>query len=263
MSDNPTPNTSYWLTTAIVTTAVVTLAALAHHTLKDPTPAEPRVVLTRPSEPVLPQQPTKTPRPPHDDNLSDRWANNPCLTSLLAQVPPGAEIPAHVVMSVMLTESQYYYGDRVLPNPYAVNAAGKGYHAHTKEDALSFIRRQSTRNIDRGCMQINYRAHPAAFTSHAEALDPARNVAYGVSFLKRLHQIPLCFIGEARRVYGLPRHRVPSGYRAWYDRMHSSKMSRTVACYHNAASPMKQMRYLKIFDSIREKQKVRPIYASR
>ncbi|HCF18886.1 MAG TPA: hypothetical protein DEV96_12760, partial [Rhodospirillum rubrum] len=39
---------------------------------------------------------------------------------------------------------------------------------------------------DVGCMQVNLRYHGGAFDSLEEAIDPAANVAYAASFLRRL-----------------------------------------------------------------------------
>jgi len=73
--------------------------------------------------------------------------------------------------------------------PWTINSHGKGYRFATKEDAIWAVRRlraDGARSIDIGCMQVNLRYHPRAFTSLEEAFDPAANMAYAASFLTRL-----------------------------------------------------------------------------
>ncbi|MGD1934502.1 MAG: lytic transglycosylase domain-containing protein [Candidatus Phaeomarinobacter sp.] len=73
--------------------------------------------------------------------------------------------------------------------PWTINSHGKGYRFATKDDAIWAVRRlvaDGARSIDVGCMQVNLRYHPRAFTSLEEAFDPAANMAYAASFLTRL-----------------------------------------------------------------------------
>ncbi len=50
------------------------------------------------------------------------------------------------------------------------------------------LRARGVRNIDVGCMQINLHHHPRAFDSLEEAFDPAANIAYAGTFLRRLER---------------------------------------------------------------------------
>lgn len=75
--------------------------------------------------------------------------------------------------------------------PWTINSNGKGYRFATKEEAVWAVRRlraDGVRSIDVGCMQVNLRYHPRAFTSLEEAFDPAANMAYAASFLTRLNE---------------------------------------------------------------------------
>ncbi|MBV1885952.1 MAG: transglycosylase SLT domain-containing protein [Parvibaculaceae bacterium] len=75
--------------------------------------------------------------------------------------------------------------------PWTINAEGRGYHFTSKREAIRAVRRlmaEGKRSIDIGCMQVNLRFHPRAFTSLEEAFDPEANIAYGISFLKDLHR---------------------------------------------------------------------------
>jgi transglycosylase-like protein with SLT domain len=56
-------------------------------------------------------------------------------------------------------------------------------------------------SIDVGCMQINLKHHPDAFSSLDDAFDPAANVAYGADFLKSLHDQTNGWLAAARRYH--------------------------------------------------------------
>ena len=61
--------------------------------------------------------------------------------------------------------------------PWTINVEGKGFHFKTKRDAIRFVKDQMTagkESIDVGCMQINLKYHPDAFTSLDQAFSPRR-----------------------------------------------------------------------------------------
>ncbi len=73
--------------------------------------------------------------------------------------------------------------------PWTINANGRGYRFANKQEAIWAVERlraKGMRSIDVGCMQVNLRYHPRAFTSLDEAFDPAANMAYAADFLGRL-----------------------------------------------------------------------------
>lgn len=73
--------------------------------------------------------------------------------------------------------------------PWTINVEGRGYFFTSKNEAVWAVRRllaEGVRSIDIGCMQVNLRFHPRAFTSLEEAFEPRSNIAYGAHFLKRL-----------------------------------------------------------------------------
>lgn len=103
-------------------------------------------------------------------------------------------IPQGLLAAISLVES----GRGVGPGgtrvawPWTINAAGQGQYFDTKEEAIAATRdliNDGLRSIDIGCMQINLRYHPDAFASLEHAFDPARNVAYGGSYLRQLHRL--------------------------------------------------------------------------
>ena len=100
-------------------------------------------------------------------------------------------LPPMLLQAVALVESGRYdpVAGTILPWPWAINAAGKGYYFQTKAEAVAAVwafRRAGVMSIDVGCLQINLLQHPDAFTSFEEAFDPAANATYGARFLGRL-----------------------------------------------------------------------------
>ena len=118
-----------------------------------------------------------------------------CINVLARNCAGGAGQPASLPRSaISLVES----GRGIGPDqtrvawPWTINAAGEGQYFDSKEDALAATRQlieDGLRSIDVGCMQINLRYHPDAFATLEDAFDPARNVAYGASYLRQLHRL--------------------------------------------------------------------------
>ena len=76
------------------------------------------------------------------------------------------------------------------PWPWTINAEGRGKFFPNKAEAVAEVRQLQAggmRSIDVGCMQINQRHHPNAFSSLEEAFDPLANARYAARFLKELH----------------------------------------------------------------------------
>ncbi|HEY7576983.1 MAG TPA: transglycosylase SLT domain-containing protein [Acetobacteraceae bacterium] len=79
---------------------------------------------------------------------------------------------------------------RVVPSPWAIDAAGQSDLADSKQAALDHMRQlqaNGVRNIDVGCFQINLQAHPFAFADLDQAFDPGANAQYAARFLTLLH----------------------------------------------------------------------------
>ena len=100
-------------------------------------------------------------------------------------------IPRLLLTAITFTETgrRGPKGRQIMSWPWTLHAQGKSLHFNSKTDAANAVRSlmaRGVKSIDVGCMQINLKYHPHAFTSVEEALDPAANLAYGVAFLKRL-----------------------------------------------------------------------------
>lgn len=99
-------------------------------------------------------------------------------------------IPEHLLAAIASTESgRFHRGLGLnLPWPWTINVNGRGYFFDTKEEAVAAVTKlksQGFQSIDVGCMQVNLHHHPTAFASVEQAFDPAYNVGYAASFLKR------------------------------------------------------------------------------
>ena len=94
-------------------------------------------------------------------------------------------IPENLLMAIAHFESN--------KSAYAVNAKGRGHFFKTKEQAAAFIHnlvKEGYRNINVGCMQLNYAAHRKRFKSLEDMLEPEKNIAYAARLLvslKRAH----------------------------------------------------------------------------
>ena len=78
---------------------------------------------------------------------------------------------------------------RIVPWPWAVNLAGAGQLAETKEAAIRVATEalsRGHRNVDVGCFQVNLLHHPNAFATLDEAFDPSANAHYAARFLADL-----------------------------------------------------------------------------
>jgi hypothetical protein len=79
-----------------------------------------------------------------------------------------AAIPDHLLHAISLVESGRWDADhRVrIAWPWTVTSEGDGRFLPDKRSAIDLVRRLQSKgvsNIDVGCMQVNLRAHPAAF----------------------------------------------------------------------------------------------------
>jgi hypothetical protein len=86
--------------------------------------------------------------------------NNPCVIAIRT-LAPKYNVPVEVALTIAHTESRF--------NPKAVN-------------------RNTDGSTDRGCMQINGKAHPRAFAKQEDAFLAVINVDYGLRFLQQLYQ---------------------------------------------------------------------------
>lgn len=101
-------------------------------------------------------------------------------------------LPRAILFSVAMVESGRYNTatKKTRPWPWTINAEGQSFYFKTKREAVAAARKlmkDGVRSFDVGCMQINMRYHPKAFTDLEAAFDPIINVGYSAEFLKKLH----------------------------------------------------------------------------
>lgn len=114
-------------------------------------------------------------------------------TRHLPQYEKQYDIPKHLLSAISSTESGRYHNDLqiMIPWPWTINAAGKGYFFDSKAEAIAAVKKlqkQGVQSIDVGCMQVNLYHHPDAFASLEEAFEPHKNIEYAAGFLRRLYQ---------------------------------------------------------------------------
>ncbi|MDE2005756.1 MAG: lytic transglycosylase domain-containing protein [Rhodospirillales bacterium] len=101
-------------------------------------------------------------------------------------------LPAGLLAAIGRVETGRYSPSLgvVAPWPWSVDVAGTGALFPDRKEALAVARgafAAGLRNIDLGCFQVNIGAHPTAFASLAEAMDPVANARYAARFLVSLH----------------------------------------------------------------------------
>lgn len=95
-------------------------------------------------------------------------------------------IPDNILLGIGLQEAGTKVDNQLMVWPWAVNAEGEGRLFDTKGSAMNWVGKQLStgmRSIDIGCMQINLRWHPNAFSNLAEGFDPKANVDYAARLL--------------------------------------------------------------------------------
>ena len=97
-------------------------------------------------------------------------------------------LPNKLLTSISLVESGIIEGNTINSWPWALNVNGKSKYFDNKKDTLSFLKEslKKNRNIDIGCMQINYKFHGHNFKTLDHILNPEENVKYAAQFLKKL-----------------------------------------------------------------------------
>jgi hypothetical protein len=110
--------------------------------------------------------------------------------ALAAHAGEAEGLPPGLLVAIARVESGKSHGAGVKAWPWTLNQAGKGSYHDTKADALTrldTILAEGIRNVDLGCMQLNWRWHGSAFSDASEMLDPVMNTRYAANFLRDLH----------------------------------------------------------------------------
>jgi len=130
------------------------------------------------------------------NNSSFIWGadlfGKPNCEEIASEIEKEANLPKHLLSSISRVEAgRKLSNGKVRGWPWALNHAGKGLYFESKEEALKYLEKavlSGSRNIDVGCMQLNYRWHKVAFSTIEEMIDPELNIKYAVQFIKELYQ---------------------------------------------------------------------------
>ena len=116
----------------------------------------------------------------------------PNCEEIAATIEKEANLPKYLLSSISRVEAgRKLSNGEVRGWPWALNHAGKGMFFESKDAALKYLKQaveSGSRNIDVGCMQLNYRWHKMAFSSIEEMIDPELNVRYAAQFVTELYQ---------------------------------------------------------------------------
>ena len=100
------------------------------------------------------------------------------------------DLPSKLLASVSITETGRFNQNigEVRSWPWSVNHLGQPFYFNSKSEAIAFVAsliRKGHRSIDVGCMQVNLKYHPTAFSNLHQAFDPGSNIAYAAGLLKK------------------------------------------------------------------------------
>ncbi len=129
--------------------------------------------------------------PSHSQELDHNLDRLKC-EKLARKAEEKYQLPKNILLSIARVESGYGKVEGITRSwPWTLNAGGNSGYFETKKDALKDLKtklKRGVRNVDLGCMQINYKWHNKFFKSVNQMMDPSINVDYGARFLKRLYQ---------------------------------------------------------------------------
>lgn len=111
-------------------------------------------------------------------------AANPCEPEIL-RAAEHYRIPIGILYAVGLAET----GHKGSLQPNALNIEGRAVFPKSRSAAIATVeeaRRNGSKLIDLGCMQINQYYHGSHFRSLGDMLDPKQNVDYAARFLLTL-----------------------------------------------------------------------------
>ncbi len=99
-------------------------------------------------------------------------------------------IPNKLLRAISLTESGRTIDKKFIAWPWSVNVSGKSHYFSDKASTLLFLQKKVKyqKNIDIGCMQINFKFHNEQFKDLNTMLDPINNIDWAAKYLKKLYK---------------------------------------------------------------------------
>ena len=131
--------------------------------------------------------------PAHSGEVAPTNADDANLCSVaIAQTERSARLPSALLHAIGMVESARLdpQTGHWAPWPWSINVAGIDHVYDSKREAIEAVKAAQAsgiQSIDVGCMQINLKHHPLAFTTLDDAFDPGANVTYAAAFLWRLY----------------------------------------------------------------------------
>ena len=114
---------------------------------------------------------------------------NKCAESI-NKIENKYNIPNKLLRAISLTESGRTIDKKFVAWPWSVNVSGKPYYFKDKASTLLFLQKKVKyqKNIDIGCMQINFKYHNEQFRDLNTMLDPINNIDWAAKYLKKLYK---------------------------------------------------------------------------
>lgn len=130
---------------------------------------------------------------------------NTCISAITHQERRHG-LPHGLLQAISLAESGRWFEDTgrdkgaIIAWPWTVTTGGEGHYLPNRVDAVAYVKSlqaDGVQNIDVGCMQINLKYHPEAFSSIEQAFDATANAAYAAQFLKTRFAVSKSWIEAA------------------------------------------------------------------
>lgn len=117
-------------------------------------------------------------------------ADDDCIRAI-RQAERRFDLPDNLLMAIGLQEAGVRRGGAMTIWPWSVNSEGTGFTFASRREAMDFVKAEQAlgkSSIDIGCLQVNLRWHPDAFSSLEQGFNPQRNADYAAAFLRRLYE---------------------------------------------------------------------------
>lgn len=109
-------------------------------------------------------------------------------TKLIHSIEKKHKIPNKLLEAISLTETGRTVGGQYVAWPWSLNISGESFFFKNEKDLLVTLKKKIKfqKNIDIGCMQINYKYHNKNFKNIEEILDPKKNIEWAALYIKKL-----------------------------------------------------------------------------
>ncbi|MGB0935372.1 MAG: transglycosylase SLT domain-containing protein [Alphaproteobacteria bacterium] len=153
-------------------------------------------------------------------NIGSAWAS--CINAIRSTERTHS-IPKDTLLAISIVESGRWdkKSKKYKPWPWTINVQGKPYFFDSKQEAVNFAKKQlkkGIKNMDIGCMQINYRHHGHHFGNLYQMFDPLQNARYAAKLLRQHKNEPRATWSKAVGNYHSKTVKHHNRYRAQYQK---------------------------------------------